>query len=103
MRLKHVPHYQGSRNLPPYFICRALQEPCYSAFVTYYNRRLLQCTGHVARMPLTRAPRKILTCSVDNPRPRECPQMNLGRTLKKTSPFSRACHPTNLVCSCGSR
>jgi hypothetical protein len=30
-------------------------------FETYYNRRLLRWTGHVARMPLTRAPRKILT------------------------------------------
>jgi hypothetical protein len=52
-------------------------------FDTYYNRRLLRWTGHVPRMPLTRAPRKILTSWVDNPRPLGCPQMNWGRTLKR--------------------
>jgi hypothetical protein len=52
-------------------------------FDEYYNRRLLRWTGHVARMPLTQAPRKILTSWVDNPRPLGCPQMNWGRTLKK--------------------
>jgi hypothetical protein len=51
-------------------------------FDTYYNRRLLRWTGHVAWMPLTRAPRKILTCWVDNSRPRGCPQLNWGRALK---------------------
>jgi hypothetical protein len=34
-------------------------------------------------MPLTRAPRKILTGWVDNPQPLRCPQMNWGRALKK--------------------
>jgi hypothetical protein len=53
------------------------------AFDTYYNRQLLRWIGHVAQMPLTRAPRKISTCWVDNPRPRGCPQMNWGRILKK--------------------
>jgi hypothetical protein len=52
-------------------------------FDKYYNRRLLRWTGHVARMPLTRAPRKILTSWVDNSRPLGCPQMKWGRTLKK--------------------
>jgi hypothetical protein len=50
---------------------------------TCYNRRLLRWTGHVALMPSTRAPRKILTSWVDNPRPLGCPQMNWGRALKK--------------------
>jgi hypothetical protein len=45
-------------------------------FDKYYNRRLLRWTGHIARMPFTRAPRKILTSSVDNPRPLGWPQMN---------------------------
>jgi hypothetical protein len=36
-------------------------------FDTYYNRRLRRWTGHVARMPLTRAPRKFLACWVENP------------------------------------
>jgi hypothetical protein len=48
----------------------------------YYNRRLLPWTGHVAQMSSTQAPRKILTSGVDNPRPRGCPQMNWGWTLK---------------------
>jgi hypothetical protein len=43
----------------------------------------LRWTGHVARTPLTRAPREILTNFVDNPRPFGCPQMNWGRTLEK--------------------
>jgi hypothetical protein len=54
----------------------------------YYNRRLLRWTGHVARMPLIRAPRKIITSWVDNPRPLGCPQMNWGRTLKKALGFA---------------
>jgi hypothetical protein len=52
-------------------------------FDKYHNRRLLRWTGHFTRMPLTRAPRKILTTWVDNPRPLGCSQMNWGRTLKK--------------------
>jgi hypothetical protein len=51
-----------------------------------YNRRLLRWTGHIARMPLIRAPRKILTSGVDNPRPLGCPQMNWGRALKNLFP-----------------
>jgi hypothetical protein len=52
-------------------------------FDRYYYRRLLRWTGHVDRLRLTRAPRKILTSWVDNPRPLGCPQINSGRTLKK--------------------
>jgi hypothetical protein len=47
------------------------------------HRRLLRWKGHLARMPLIRAPRKILASWVDNPRPLGCLQMNWGRTLKK--------------------
>jgi hypothetical protein len=47
-------------------------------FDTYYKRRLLRWTGHVARMPLFRAPRKILTSWVNNPRPLGCPQIKWG-------------------------
>jgi hypothetical protein len=46
-------------------------------------------------MSLIRAPRKILTSWVDNPRLLGCPQMTWGRTLKRLF--------INLVCSCGSR
>jgi hypothetical protein len=52
-------------------------------FDKYYNRRILRWAGHVARMPFTRAPRKVLTSWVDNPRPLGCPQMNWGRILKE--------------------
>jgi len=50
---------------------------------SYYHRRLLRWAGHVARMPLNRLPRLLLTGWVANPRPLGCPQMNWGRTLKK--------------------
>jgi hypothetical protein len=68
-------HHVSSASL---FKCLSI-EP----FDKYYNRRLLRWTGHVARMPLIRAPRRTLTSRVDNPRPLGCPQMNWGRTLKK--------------------
>jgi hypothetical protein len=55
----------------------------FQPFDKYYYRRLHRWTGHVARMPLTRAPRLILTSWVDSRRPLWCPQMNWGRTLKK--------------------
>ena len=45
--------------------------------------RLLRWAGHVSRMPLNRLPRMLLTEVVDNPRPLGCPQVTLGRTLKK--------------------
>jgi hypothetical protein len=54
-----------------------------SLFDTHYNRRLLRWTDDVVRMPYTQAPRKILTTWVNIPRPRGCPQINWGRTLKK--------------------
>ena len=50
---------------------------------TYYHRRLLRWAGHIARMPLSRAPRMFLTGWVANSRPIGCPQMTWGRTLKK--------------------
>ena len=52
-------------------------------FDTYYHRRLLRWAGHVSRMPLTRAPRKLLTGWVEHSRPIGCPQMTWGRALKK--------------------
>ena len=39
--------------------------------------------GHVARMPVTRAPRQLLTGWVAHSRPNGCPEMTWGRTLKK--------------------
>jgi hypothetical protein len=82
MRLNHMPHYHRSLHSPPYLSASLFKRLAIELFNTNYNRRLLRWTGHVARMPLTRAPRKILTRS-DNPRPLGCPKMDCGRTLKK--------------------
>jgi hypothetical protein len=49
----------------------------------YYNTRLLRWAGHVARMPMTRTPRKLLTGWVKHKRPRGAPSMTFGRTLNK--------------------
>jgi hypothetical protein len=49
-----------------------------------YNRRLLRWAGHVARMPMDRMPRKLLTGWVEHSRPVGCPKMTWGRTLNKT-------------------
>jgi hypothetical protein len=42
---------------------------------SYYNCRLLRWAGHVARMPMDRMPRKLLTGWVEHARPAGCPQM----------------------------
>ena len=49
----------------------------------YYNSRLLRWAGHVARMDMTRIPRKLLTGWVAHPRPNGRPYMTFGHTLKK--------------------
>ena len=49
----------------------------------YYHRRLLRWAGHVSRMPMSRAPRQLLTGWVAHPRPTGSPLMTFGRTLKK--------------------
>jgi hypothetical protein len=53
------------------------------SFDGYYNTRLLRWAGHVARMPMTRTPRKLLTAWVKHKRPRGAPRMTFGRTLNK--------------------
>jgi hypothetical protein len=50
---------------------------------SYYHNRILRWAGHVARMPMTRAPRQLLTGWVAHPRPNGCPEMTWGRTSKK--------------------
>jgi hypothetical protein len=50
---------------------------------SYYHNRILRWAGHVARMPMTRAPRQLLTGWVAHSRPNGCPEMTWGRTLKK--------------------
>ena len=50
---------------------------------SYYHNRILLWAGHVARMPMTRAPRQSLTGWVAHSRPNGCPEMTWGRALKK--------------------
>jgi hypothetical protein len=61
----------------------------------YYHNRVLRWAGHVARMPMSRMPRQLLTGWVAHPRPVGCPLMTWGRTLKK----ALICHdlPTEFV------
>ena len=49
---------------------------------SYIYNRFLRWAGHVARMPMSRAPRKLLTSWVAHSRPAGCPQMTRGRTLE---------------------
>jgi hypothetical protein len=51
------------------------------SFASLYNCRLLRWAGHVARTPMDRMPRKLLTGWVELARPVGCPQMTWGRTL----------------------
>ncbi len=53
------------------------------SFYSYYIRRLLRWAGHVARMPMDRMPRELLTGWVEHARPIGCPKMTRGRTLNK--------------------
>ena len=53
------------------------------SFDAYYNARLLRWAGHVARMPMDRMPRRLLTGWVRNRRLVGAPQMTFGRTLNK--------------------
>jgi len=48
----------------------------------YYHNRILQFAGHVARMPMSWAPRQLLTSLVAHSRPVGCPQMTWGRALE---------------------
>jgi hypothetical protein len=49
----------------------------------YYYTRMLRWSGHIARMPWSRTPRKFLTSFVKSPRPRGRPLFNFGHALKK--------------------
>ena len=47
-------------------------------------KRHLSWAGHVFRMPWNSLPRKMYTSWVRSPRPRGCPKMTYGRSLKKS-------------------
>ena len=49
---------------------------------SYFHNRILRWAGHVARMPMSRAPRQLLTGWVSHSRPIGYPQMTWGRTLE---------------------
>jgi len=49
---------------------------------SYFHNRILRWAGHIARMPMSRAPRQSLTGWVSHSRPIGCPQMTWGRTLE---------------------
>jgi hypothetical protein len=49
---------------------------------SYFHNRILRWAGHVARMPMSRAPRQLLTGWVSHSQPIGCPQMTWGRTLE---------------------
>jgi len=40
---------------------------------SYYHNRIIRWAGHVARMPMSRVPRQLLTSWVANSRPIGCP------------------------------
>ena len=50
---------------------------------SYYHNPILRCAGHVARMPMPRAPWQLLPGWVAHSRPNGCPEMTWGRALKK--------------------
>ena len=47
------------------------------------TRRMLRWAGHVARMPMERLPRKLLTGWVEHPRPHGRPEQTFGHALDK--------------------
>ena len=49
----------------------------------HYETRLLRWAGHISRMKHDRLPLMLLYSWVPNPRPRGCPRMTFGRTIKK--------------------
>ena len=49
---------------------------------SYFHIRILRWAGHIARMPMSRAPRQLLTGWLSHSRPIGCPQMTWGRTLE---------------------
>ena len=50
----------------------------------YVTRRQLRWLGHVTRMPTDRLPRKMLTCWVNERRPRGAPEFTYGRGIYKS-------------------
>ena len=49
----------------------------------YVARRQLMWLGHVSRMSADRIPRRMLSCWINNKRPKGRPEMTYGSTMKK--------------------
>jgi len=49
---------------------------------SYFHNWILRWAGHVALIPMSRAPRQLLTGWVSHSQPIDCPQMTWGRTLE---------------------
>ena len=49
---------------------------------SYFQSRILRWAGPVARMPMSRAPRHLLTGWVSHSRPIRCPEMARSRALE---------------------
>jgi hypothetical protein len=73
----------GDYNEVPEAIQKKSRRPDVMDLDSYYHNRVLRWAGHVARMPMTRASRQLLTGWVAHSRPNRCPEMTWGRTLKK--------------------
>ena len=50
---------------------------------TYICRQQLRWAGHVSRMSWDRLPRKMLSCWVRSKRPKGCPKLTYGRSIRK--------------------
>ena len=73
---KHVFRHRISTN-------QLLERLGIKPIVNYVSRRQLSWLGHVARMPIDRLPRKLLSSWVRCRRPRGCPEFTYGRGVYK--------------------
>ena len=62
-------------------IRNSLQLP---TLISLRRRNLLRWTGHIARMPYSRLPKKMLSCWINSRRPTGAPEMTFGRSLTRT-------------------
>ena len=61
-----------------------LQKLSLCSIDTYVSQQQLRWAGHVMRMPWNRLPRKVMSSWVRSKRPRGCPNLTYGRSLKKS-------------------
>ena len=69
--------------------------------ITYYDKRLLQWAGKMARMPLTRMPRRMMTAWVPHSRPRGLAKtwgQTLNDCLKRNGVSTRLSEWVDVAC-----